>query len=81
MKETKRVPKTTEELKEKMVDIQIEHFKKAIEEAENKYGYKLEPAMYYSKMGAFPQIEVVKINKEEVQETTETVKEEEGINV
>jgi hypothetical protein len=61
---TKRVPKTEAELKEKMVDNQIDAFKKAIEEAEVKFGYKLEPAMYYSKMGAFPQIEVVPSKKE-----------------
>jgi len=60
----KRVPKTEAELKEKMVDNQIDAFKKAIEEAEVKFGYKLEPAMYYSKMGAFPQIEVVPSKKE-----------------
>ena len=60
---TKRVPKTEAELKEKMVDNQIDAFKKAIEEAEVKFGYKLEPAMYYSKMGAFPQIEVVPSKK------------------
>jgi hypothetical protein len=73
MKEIKRVPKTEAELKEKMVDTQIEHFKKAIEEAEIKFGYKLEPAMYYSKMGAFPQIEVVKIKKEEAVKEEEVV--------
>ena len=69
----KRVNKTKEELVKKVEDNQAEHFKKAIEEAEQKFGYKLEPAMYYSKMGAFPQIEVVKIKKEEA------VKEEENI--
>ena len=63
---TKRVNKTKEELVEKMVDNQIDAFKKAIEEAEIKFGYKLEPAMYYSKMGAFPQIEVVPSKKGEV---------------
>jgi hypothetical protein len=62
---TKRVNKTKEELVKKIEDNQIDHFKKAIEEAEIKFGYKLEPAMYYSKMGAFPQIEVVRIKKEE----------------
>ena len=61
---TKRVPKTKEELIKKVEDTKIEHFKKAIEEAEQKFGYKLEPAMYYSKMGAFPQIEVVPSKKE-----------------
>ena len=61
---TKRVNKTKEELVKKMVDNQIDAFKKAIEEAEIKFGYKLEPAMYYSKMGAFPQIEVVPSKKE-----------------
>jgi hypothetical protein len=60
----KRVPKTQDELIKKVEDTQIEHFKKAIEEAEIKFGYKLEPAMYYSKMGAFPQIEVVPSKKE-----------------
>jgi len=63
---TKRVNKTKEELVKKVEDNQIDAFKKAIEEAEIKFGYKLEPAMYYSKMGAFPQIEVVPSKKGEV---------------
>ena len=62
---TKRIPKTKAELVKKVEDNQIDAFKKAIEEAEIKFGYKLEPAMYYSKMGAFPQIEVVPSKKEE----------------
>ena len=62
---TKRVNKTKEELVKKVEDNQIDAFKKAIEEAEIKFGYKLEPAMYYSKIGAFPQIEVVPIKKDE----------------
>jgi hypothetical protein len=66
----KRVPKTQDELIKKVEDNQIDHFKKAIEEAEIKFGYKLEPVMYYSKMGAFPQIEVVPSKKGEVKEET-----------
>jgi restriction endonuclease Mrr len=62
---TKRVNKTQEELVKKIEDNQSEHFKKAIEEVEQKFGYKLEPAMYYTKMGAFPQIEIVPIKKKE----------------
>jgi hypothetical protein len=63
---TKRVPKTKEELVKKVEDNQIDAFKKAIQEAEEKFCYKLEPVMYYSKMGAFPQIEVVPSKKGEV---------------
>jgi hypothetical protein len=50
----------------KVEDNQIDAFKKAIQEAEEKFCYKLEPVMYYSKMGAFPQIEVVPSKKGEV---------------
>jgi hypothetical protein len=62
MSETKkkRVPKTKGELVEKLVDNSIQRFKEELHALEEKHGYKLEPAMYYSKMGAFPQIEVVK---------------------
>lgn len=63
-KTTKRVNKSEKELKEKAVDIQLTKFKDALKELEEKYGYRLEPAMYYSKMGAFPQIEVQRITKE-----------------
>lgn len=59
----KRVPKTKEELVEKMVDTSIENFKNDLKALEEKHGYRLEPAMFYSKMGAFPQIEVQKIVK------------------
>jgi len=62
---TKRVNKTKEELVKKIEDNQIDAFKKAIEEAEIKFGYKLEPVMFYSKRGAFPQIWVVPIKKGE----------------
>ena len=56
----KRVNKTKEQLVEKIIDQNIEKFKAGLQELEVKYGYRLEPVMYYSKMGAFPQIEVQK---------------------
>lgn len=68
----KRTPKTEAELREKVVDQQLMKFKEEIQALEVKYGYKLEPAMYYSKMGAFPQIEVQRIKKEDTQ-TEESV--------
>ena len=60
----KRVPKTKEQVIEKMIDNDLLKFKEEIQALEDKYGYKLEPVMYYSKMGAFPQIEVVPSKKE-----------------
>lgn len=64
----KRVNKTKAEIVEKMVDNGIEAFKNDLKELEEKHGYRLEPAMYFSKMGVFPQIEVQKIVKKEVKE-------------
>lgn len=56
----KRVNKTKEQIVEKMVDTDLSKFKEELQALESKYGYTLEPVMYYSKMGTFPQIEVVK---------------------
>lgn len=60
-KEVKRKNKTKEELTKELENQNLTKFKEALQALETKYGYKLEPAMYYSKMGAFPQIEVQKI--------------------
>lgn len=62
----KRTIKSKSELREKVEDQNIEKFKATLQELEEKYGYRLEPVMYYSKMGAFPQIEVQRIEKEDV---------------
>ena len=79
MSATKRTPKTKEEIVEKMVDTALQQFKEELKALEVKYGYRLEPAMYYSKMGAFPQIEVRKLGAgvvEELEKKQEAEKEE-----
>ena len=63
----KRVNKTKEEIVKDMENNGLMSFKNDLKELEERHGYRLEPVMYYSKMGAFPQIEVVKI-KEELKE-------------
>ncbi len=63
----KRPNKTKEELALEMEKQNLDKFKEAIVAAETKFGYTMEPAMHYSKMGLFPQIEVVK-KAEEVKE-------------
>ena len=75
MSETKkkRVNKTKEEIVETMIDNDLKKFKEEIQALEVKYGYRLEPVMYHSKMGSFPQIEVQKIKKDESVKTEETV--------
>ena len=61
----KRVPKSKAEIVEKMIDTNIEKFKEGLKELEEKYGYRLEPTLAYTKMGLFPQIEVQRIVKKE----------------
>lgn len=61
----KRVNKTKEELVEQMVDNGIENFKAELAALEEKHGYRLEPKLYFSEMGVFPQIMVQKIVKKE----------------
>lgn len=75
MSETKkkRVNKTKEELVEKIVDNQIDGFKAGLKELEEKFGYRLEPTMAYTKMGVFPQIEVQRIIKKEQTESESVV--------
>ncbi len=63
----KRTPKTKEQIVEKLIDQNIEKFKAGLQELEEKYGYRLEPTMAYTKMGTFPQIEVQRIVKKETQ--------------
>ena len=67
MSDTKktRVNQAKEELKEKLVDQNIEKFKTGLQELEEKYGYRLEPTLHFSKMGVFPQIELQRIVKKE----------------
>ena len=61
----KRANKTKEEIVSDMQNISLQQFKEELQALEKKYGYRLEPAMYYSKMGAFPQLEVVRTREEE----------------
>lgn len=70
-KGTPKRPKTKEELVEKMVDNTIEKFKEELKALEEKYGYYLEPALHYSKMGIFPQIEVQRRQKPVTTENNE----------
>lgn len=64
----KRTNKTKAEIKEAMVDNHIDKFKEGLKELEEKYGYRLEPTLAYTKMGVFPQIMVQKIEKKETKE-------------
>jgi len=61
----KRANKTKEEIVSDMQNISLQQFKEELKALEKKYGYRLEPVMYYSKMGAFPQVEVVRTKEEE----------------
>ena len=62
---TKRVPKTKEQILEKLIDQNIEKFKQGLMELEEKFGYRLEPTLSVTKMGVFPQIEVQRVVKKE----------------
>lgn len=65
----KRVNKSKEEIVADMQKTSLLQFKNDLKALEEKHGYRLEPVMYYSKMGAFPQIEVVKTKDEPKEES------------
>lgn len=65
----KRANKSKSEIVEDMQKISLQQFKEELQALEVKHGYRLEPAMYYSKMGVFPQLEVVRIKEEPKEES------------
>lgn len=63
----KRMPKTKNELVEKLVDKKAEDFKKELAALEDKYSFRIQPQLHFSQRGIIPTLIVVPVTKEVIE--------------